>query len=489
MVKIILRKICPVLCCVCLLITLLVPVSADEGLNIEGTWKFDDVIDAGSFTLTAGFFLNSVDFTGSQIVWDSSTKKLTFVGAGMNDLVAYNNGWVSDDYKAVSFDDDYTISDDTAYGFCSAAICINDAYYTNVYIDGTLFEFTGLSERPDVVITVNESGCTLTDGYRLKWWYYSGSGTFSGLAFSSGGSVAISIGKDFTSVGGAASDSTLNLYSVASSTSGTSYCISAGQYEAKKLVMTGEYTSLPAWPDGLSSVPLSFVSAGTSFSSMSLGTYLPTSQSQLLYGTTPAFRYELGSVSGGFTQDAYALVYIPTDHIVSDVFYSWFTSAFDRIADSPSVSVYSTQINIYDSSGNTLYSTYFDSASSAAPAVTFTVLSNGLQVVNSNGSVWSWTGAKTGFSGFASRKLATTAAYNVGQSSAWGGGVADAVLDLYVVYTSDVSNPLDVDFVSWLATAVGGFLDFELWPGMSLNDLMWVTLTVGVLFWFLKITI
>lgn len=54
---------------------------------------------------------------------------------------------------------------------------------------------------------------------------------------------------------------------------------------------------------------------------------------------------------------------------------------------------------------------------------------------------------------------------------------------------SVVVNPVDpdgVDLVDWLSVAVGGFLDFELWPGMSLNELLWACLVIGVLFVFLR---
>ena len=51
------------------------------------------------------------------------------------------------------------------------------------------------------------------------------------------------------------------------------------------------------------------------------------------------------------------------------------------------------------------------------------------------------------------------------------------------------ADPSGVNFVDWLTVAVGGFLDFELWPGMSLNEIMWIILVAGVLFWFLKLTI
>lgn len=56
-----------------------------------------------------------------------------------------------------------------------------------------------------------------------------------------------------------------------------------------------------------------------------------------------------------------------------------------------------------------------------------------------------------------------------------------------IIYNA--ADPSDVSFVDWLAVAVGGFLDFELWPGMSLNEIMWVVLVAGVLFWFLKLTV
>lgn len=62
----------------------------------------------------------------------------------------------------------------------------------------------------------------------------------------------------------------------------------------------------------------------------------------------------------------------------------------------------------------------------------------------------------------------------------------------YNLIRSVVVNPADpsgVDFVDWLTIAVSGFLDFELWPGMSLSQVLWVILVVGVMFWFLKLTV
>ena len=53
----------------------------------------------------------------------------------------------------------------------------------------------------------------------------------------------------------------------------------------------------------------------------------------------------------------------------------------------------------------------------------------------------------------------------------------------------DPSNPAGVNFVDWLTVAIGGFLDFELWPGMSLNELLWVCLVIGILFTFFKMIV
>ena len=63
----------------------------------------------------------------------------------------------------------------------------------------------------------------------------------------------------------------------------------------------------------------------------------------------------------------------------------------------------------------------------------------------------------------------------------------DLSVETVIIY--DAADPSDVSFVDWLQVAVGGFLDFELWPGMSLNELLWIILVAGVLFWFMKLTI
>lgn len=57
-----------------------------------------------------------------------------------------------------------------------------------------------------------------------------------------------------------------------------------------------------------------------------------------------------------------------------------------------------------------------------------------------------------------------------------------------VPVSAEVVSPEAIDFTSWIGTAVGGFLDFHLWPGMSLSEILWVCFIIGILFWFLKMT-
>lgn len=65
--------------------------------------------------------------------------------------------------------------------------------------------------------------------------------------------------------------------------------------------------------------------------------------------------------------------------------------------------------------------------------------------------------------------------------------------DWFESYNWTSSNVTDVpgavDFTSWLRVAIGGFLDTQLWPGMSLDNLLWLSLTLGLLFAFLKFVV
>lgn len=73
----------------------------------------------------------------------------------------------------------------------------------------------------------------------------------------------------------------------------------------------------------------------------------------------------------------------------------------------------------------------------------------------------------------------------IGSPYGWINGSDLPIQDVVV----DPSDPVEVDFVDWLGVAIGGFLDFELWPGMSLNELLWVCLVIGILFTFMKFVV
>lgn len=59
----------------------------------------------------------------------------------------------------------------------------------------------------------------------------------------------------------------------------------------------------------------------------------------------------------------------------------------------------------------------------------------------------------------------------------------------YSVYGGKTSFLPGADFSSWLVTAIGGFLGFELVPGFSLQDILSFVLLFGVLLWVLKIAL
>lgn len=59
----------------------------------------------------------------------------------------------------------------------------------------------------------------------------------------------------------------------------------------------------------------------------------------------------------------------------------------------------------------------------------------------------------------------------------------------YSVYGGKTSLLPGADFASWLVTAIGGFLGFELVPGFSLQDILSFVLLFGILLWVLKIAL
>lgn len=56
-------------------------------------------------------------------------------------------------------------------------------------------------------------------------------------------------------------------------------------------------------------------------------------------------------------------------------------------------------------------------------------------------------------------------------------------------FTFRGSDVGDTNFVGWLAGAIGDIFEIEIWPGFSLNELFNVVLVIGLVFWFLKLTV
>lgn len=268
----------------------------------------------------------------------------------------------------------------------------------------------------------------------------------------------------------------------------TTGTIPAGQYNVKTLVMTGEMVDLPAWPDGLTSVDFNFVSNATKLNKMWLG-YNITYGDSIFYGADLR-AYSYGLVPDGtsceWSDPVYAAIYVPADQEVPAAFYDWFMEGFTRTGDSPADPQYTVTVNIYSNNGLTLHDSYSASSYTAAPALTIDFLSNGLSISDSSSTVFSWADSSSQFAGFSLRSLATTPSFLSGQHMTIGGRAASVTVDLYVVHDDGYASPIDVDFVGWLVPAVGSFLSFELWPGLSLDSVLWVSLVIGVLFWFLK---
>lgn len=52
-----------------------------------------------------------------------------------------------------------------------------------------------------------------------------------------------------------------------------------------------------------------------------------------------------------------------------------------------------------------------------------------------------------------------------------------------------VYSPGSFDVSDWLEAAVGGFLEFELFPGFSINKIFWLVLVIGIMLWFITLMI
>lgn len=333
-----------------------------------------------------------------------------------------------------------------------------DVYTSTITIDDKSFVFSSLTEQPAITLNVTDTGVTLVFNGEAHVYIYSGEDTFQGLSYSATGSASLVPGESYSL---AAGDHTL--YAIAS-TSGE-LILSAGQWEANKSLASAsnEYVDLSAWPDGLTSVPLSFISSGQTFSSMS---YQGTIQygNCLFYGDTRVYGFDtLVAISDpGWKMDAYALVYLATEQSVPEAFYTWFTSNFSYVGSDLVDPVYKTTVNIYDPSGLVLYKTFVFSGD-VAPAPKLVVQVDGC-TISCQDQTYSWSPVSGAFYGFSLTQNGSAVFEPEQTYTLPGGSLSDIVVNLYLAARS----PDGFVTVVVIGDQVFEFSDSEKYPTVSI---------------------
>lgn len=160
-------------------------------------------------------------------------------------------------------------------------------------------------------------------------------------------------------------------------------------------------------------------------------------------------------------------------------------------ADAP---IRTTTIKVFNNDGTYQRFDYSTFAEGTSPLVEVRITESGLVVYKGGQAVQTFyvdteQGQLDDFTGFSTRPNAYNPTYAPGAIISVGNTAANADLNLYVVFKTGYSDPTDIDMTDWIMTAVGGFFAFELWPGLSLGDLVLTILSIGLLFSFLKLTI
>lgn len=159
--------------------------------------------------------------------------------------------------------------------------------------------------------------------------------------------------------------------------------------------------------------------------------------------------------------------------------------------------ILTTTVTIYNNDGTlrrfSYTATSSDSSSGLSPVLRMRINAYGANFYSGDTLVATWLVAGNdeepeGFLGLTGKRFGNFPSYGLGADITLGGQSTSSEYTFYIVYNTLPSTP-DVDWTSWIITAVGGFFDFELWPGLSLGDLLLVVISIGVLFAFLKITI
>ena len=59
----------------------------------------------------------------------------------------------------------------------------------------------------------------------------------------------------------------------------------------------------------------------------------------------------------------------------------------------------------------------------------------------------------------------------------------------YEVYENNIMSRVEVDTTSWLITAVGAFMNAELFPGFAIGGIFAVMVAFPLVIWFLKVVL
>ena len=365
------------------------------------------------------------------------------------------------------------------------------AYTTTISLDGEIFTFFGdTNSSPSVSMVITATGGQLTAGSVSYTYTYSGEGTFLGFAYSSDATSPIfEVDSNVNFPGGSGSNSSYSLYSVAKDDDGSTIItrlIKGGVWRVRT-DGAGNLVVPSSWPDNLLFESLEFLSGDFQFKSMSIGSSDCLLYCQSSFGTNAVIAYDPFVLPDSWVPDLTTIM-IQGDQNVSVPFYNWFVTVFDYVSDDTDPGTYYTLVQVHNYRGTQINHQfqYFSDGTSPRLKILFTEL--GFQIFLGEELLDHLVldDPERGF-GFSDAPLMHDSKYLPGSWVYIGGTAENATLDLYFTFTPEFADPSDIDVGGFLTNVIGGFFGFELFPGLSLSDLLWVTISIGLLFAFLKL--
>lgn len=229
----------------------MIPVAADQIYSLYGSWQF--IGDFGSvaqdFYFDYSFYCEGTLYYG--FVYYVEDDELWFFTSETDEVCVYDggdgSGWTTGlGRPVISFADRVQVTYDEYMFFELCLTQIEDepvVCSTSISIGDNTYEFTGTDASPLVAMTVDNDGCTLSDGVNTYQYTYSGSGTFKGFSSSAEGSVSYSIGSTWNFGGKSGVNSQYTIYPIAE-TSVQTY-ISTITIDGQKFIFTST-TEQPA---------------------------------------------------------------------------------------------------------------------------------------------------------------------------------------------------------------------------------------------------